>query len=69
MAQDGLAREETNLTSYTEQLARPFEHNEALLTAQHDLARIECKLALHAGPNGPPRVSGIVTEAADEVAA
>ena len=69
MARDGLAREETNLVSYTEQLARPFEHNEALLTAQHDLARIECKLALHAGPKGPPRVSGIVPEAADEVAA
>ena len=28
-AQDGLAREETNLTSYTDQLARPFEHEEA----------------------------------------
>jgi len=33
-AQDGLAREETNLTSYTDQLARPFEHEEALLFAQ-----------------------------------
>jgi hypothetical protein len=28
-AQDGLAREETNRASYTEQLARPFEHEQA----------------------------------------
>jgi len=43
-AQDGLAREETNLTSYTDQLARPFEHEQALLTAQRELTRIERKL-------------------------
>jgi hypothetical protein len=40
-APDGLAREETNLTSYSEQLARPFEHHQALLDAQRELARIE----------------------------
>jgi hypothetical protein len=43
-AQDGLAREETNLASYTDQLARPFEREEALLFAQRDLARIDRKL-------------------------
>jgi len=43
-AQDGLAREETNLASYTEQLARPFEHEQALVAAQRELARIERKL-------------------------
>jgi hypothetical protein len=43
-AQDGLAREETNLESYTEQLARPFEHEQALITAQHELTRMERKL-------------------------
>jgi len=40
-AQDGLGREETNLASYTEQLAKTFEHSEALLSAQRELARIE----------------------------
>jgi hypothetical protein len=49
-AQDGLAREETNLESYTEQLARPFEHEQALITAQHELTRIERKLT-----SGPSR--------------
>jgi hypothetical protein len=44
-AQDGLAREETNLASYTEQLARPFEHEQTLLTAQLELACIERKLS------------------------
>jgi hypothetical protein len=44
-AQDGLAREETNLASYTEQLARPFEHEQALVAAQRELARIERKLS------------------------
>ena len=36
-AQDGLAREETNLASYTEQLAKPFEHHEVLVAAQLEL--------------------------------
>ena len=67
-AQDGLAREETNLASYSDQLARPFEHEEALLFAQRDLARIDRKLTDHrgsSGPPGPPRInSGLDGEAA-----
>ena len=51
-AGDGLAREETNLASYTEQLARPFEHNEALLAAQRELTRIERNLTCHDGAGG-----------------
>jgi hypothetical protein len=61
-AQDGLAREETNLASYTEQLARPFEHEQALLTAQRELACIERKLSSVA--NTPPSSSRLDHEAA-----
>jgi hypothetical protein len=53
-AQDGLAREETNLASYTDQLAGPFEHDQALLFAQRELARVDRKVTHHAGSNGPP---------------
>jgi len=42
-----LAREETNMASYTDQLARPFEHEEPLLITQRDLARIDRKLTHH----------------------
>jgi hypothetical protein len=61
-AQDGLARDVTNLVSYTEQLARPFEHEQALLTAQRELARIERKLSSVA--NTPPSSSELDHEAA-----
>ena len=61
-AQDGLAREETNLASYTNQLARPFEHEQALLTAQRELARIERKLS--SVTNTPPNRSDLDHEAA-----
>ena len=53
-AQDGLAREETNLASYTDQLARPFDHEEALIAAQRDLARIDRKLTHHRGRSAQP---------------
>jgi hypothetical protein len=53
-AQDGLTREETNLASYTAQLARPFEHDESLLAARRELARIERNLTCHGGTAGPP---------------
>jgi hypothetical protein len=39
-AQDGLGREETDLASYTDQFARPVEHEQALLFAQRDLALV-----------------------------
>ena len=68
-AQDGLAREQTNLTSYTEQLARPFEHEEALLVAQRDLARIDRKLTHHSGSSGPPAPPCINAALDDEAAA
>jgi hypothetical protein len=61
-AQDGLAREETNLASYTEQLARPFQHEQALLTAQRELARIELKLT--SGASTPRSSSKLGDEAA-----
>jgi hypothetical protein len=67
VAQDGLAREETNLASYTDQLARPFEHEEALLFAQRDLARIDRKLTHHSGaqrPPGPPRINSALDDEA-----
>jgi hypothetical protein len=53
-AQDGLAREETNLASYTDQLARPFDREEALGSAQRDLARIDRKLTHHSGRSAQP---------------
>ena len=68
-AQDGLAREETNLASYTDQLARPFEHGEALLFAQRDLARIDRKLTHHSGSSGPPAPPCINAALDDEAAA
>jgi hypothetical protein len=68
-AQDGLAREETNLASYTDQLARPFEHEEALLFAQRDLARIDRKLTHHSGSSGPPALPCINAALDDEAAA
>ena len=68
-AQDGLAREETNLASYTDQLARPFEHEEALLFAQRNLARIDRKLTHHGGPSGPPGPPCINAALDDEAAA
>jgi len=64
-AQDGLAREETNLASYTDQLARPFEHEEALLVAQRELARIDRKLTRIGGshrPPGPPRMNSALDD-------
>jgi hypothetical protein len=48
-ARAGLSREETNLASYNEQLSRPFEHEDALVTAQRDLAQIERKLSIDTG--------------------
>jgi hypothetical protein len=68
-AQDGLAREETNLASCTDQLARPFEHEEALLFAQRDLARIDRKLTHHSGSSGPPAPPCINPALDDEAAA
>jgi hypothetical protein len=68
-AQDGLAREETNLASYTDQLARPFEHEEALLCAQRDLARIDRKLTRRTGASGPPDPPRINAALDDEAAA
>src|SRR5437667_12550634 len=68
-AQDGLAREETNQASYTDQLARPFEHEEALLFAQRDLARIDRKLTHHGGSSGPPAPPCINAALDDEAAA
>jgi len=53
-ARHGLGREETNLASYSEQLARSFGHDEALLDAHRELARIERKLTGQAGKSGPP---------------
>ena len=68
-AQDGLAREETNQASYTDQLARPFEHEEALLFAQRDLARIDRKLTHHGDSSGPPAPPCINAALDDEAAA
>ena len=68
-AQDSLAREETNLASYTDQLARPFEHEEALLFAQRDLARIDRKLTHHGGSSDPPAPPRINVARDDEAAA
>jgi len=69
VAQDGLAREETNLASYSDQLTRPFEHEEALLVAQRDLARIDRKLTHHTGSNGPLAPPCINADLDDEAAA
>jgi MoxR-like ATPase len=69
LAQDGLSREETNLASYTDQLARPFEHEEALLFAQRDLARIDRKLTEHTGSSGPPAQPRINADLDEEAAA
>ncbi len=68
-AQDGLAREETNLTSYTDQLARPFEHEEALLSAQRDLARIDRKLTDHCRARVQPTTLRINADLHGEAAA
>ena len=68
-AQDGLAREETNLASYTYQLARPFEHEEALLFAQRDLARIDRKLTGNTESSGPPEPTRIRAIIVDNAAA
>ena len=65
-AQDGLGREETNLASYTEQLAKAFEHTEALLSAQRELARIERKLT--SGGHSPDALPS-APEVDDEAAA
>jgi hypothetical protein len=42
--EDALARERTNLASYAQQLADPFDHHDALLAAQHEFGAIERKL-------------------------
>ncbi len=68
-ARDGLAREETNLASYTAQVARLFEHEDLLQTARRELARIERKLTHDAGPIEPPSTGIPVVEFADEAAA
>ena len=68
-AQDGLAREETNLASYTNQLARPFDHEEALIAAQRDLARIDRTLTRHIGSRGSPAPPRINATLDDEAAA
>ncbi len=68
-ARDGLAREETNLASYSEQQARPFEHDQALLEAQRELARIDRKLTDHAGPGAMPGAVLTDDHAAHEAAA
>jgi hypothetical protein len=59
-AQDGLAREETNLTSYTEQLAKPFDHYEVLAAANLELARIDKKLTTQMGDySGAPNSTDV----------
>ena len=68
-ARDGLAREETNLPSYSEQLARPFEHDQALLAARRELARIERKLTGQAGTGDTAGAILADGHAAEEVAA
>ena len=68
-AQDGLACEGTDLASYSDQLARPFEHEEALLFAQRDLARIDRKLTHDSGSNRPPDPPRINSALDDEAAA
>ena len=68
-AQDGLAREETNLASYTEQLAKGFEHDDALMTAQRDLAGIERKLTNTSGGSRPPHTLPSSDQDDDEAAA
>ncbi len=65
-AQDGLAREETNLASYTEQLDRHFEHEPALVAAQQELTRIERRLT---GPATRSGASGSAATTADTVEA
>jgi len=50
--------------------ARPFEHEEALLCAQRDLARIDRKLAGHTRASSPPGPARIInTDLDDEAAA
>lgn len=44
-ARSALPREETNLSSYAEQLSSVFEHEGTLLEAQREIARIEDKLS------------------------
>jgi hypothetical protein len=67
-AQDGLGREETNLASYTEQLAKGFEHEDALHSAQRELARIERKLTSGGGGH-PPDTLPSTPQVDDEAAA
>jgi hypothetical protein len=67
-AQDGLGREETNLASYTEQLAKGFEHEDALHSAQRELARIERKLTSGGGGH-PPDTLPSTPHVDDEAAA
>jgi hypothetical protein len=42
--EDALAREETNLASYAQQLSDAFEYHDTLLAAQRELGAIERKL-------------------------
>jgi hypothetical protein len=68
-AQDGLAREETNLASYTDQVARPFDREQALMAVQRDLARIDRKLTRHTGSSASPAPPRINAALDDEAAA
>ena len=68
-ARDGLAREETNLASYTDQLANGFEHEDALITAQRNLGRIERKLTDTSSGSRPPHTLSSPGQDDDEAAA
>lgn len=68
-ARDGLAREETNLASYTAQLGRRFEHEEVLQAARRELARIERKLTRDAGSSGSAGAWASTADFPDDAAA
>src|SRR2546423_1954537 len=61
-AQDGLAREETNLATYTDQLARRRG------TAQRDLRVSTASSSHHVGSSGPPVPPPVSAGLADEAA-
>ncbi len=67
-ARDGLAREETNLASYTDQLGRHFEHEQALVAAQQELARIERKLTGPASCSGALGTAAAIADTVEEAA-
>jgi len=55
-----------NLASYTEQLANGFKHDDALMTAQRDLGRIERKLTNTSGGSRPPHTLSSSDQDGDE---